>query len=56
MHGLLMVQRGRPHTVVSGNGTELTSLVILALAPGSAGRVALHGAWQADAERVRGEL
>ena len=26
---LLMVQRGRPHTVVSDNGTELTSMAIL---------------------------
>src|SRR5690606_29926579 len=26
---LLMIQRGRPHTVVSDNGTELTSMAIL---------------------------
>ncbi len=26
---LLMVQRGRPHTVLSDNGTELTSMAIL---------------------------
>src|SRR5690606_26825108 len=26
---LLMLQRGRPHTVVSDNGTELTSMAIL---------------------------
>ena len=45
--------RGKPHTVVSDNGTELTLVSHPALVAGTAGRVALHRAGQADAERLR---
>ena len=49
-------RRGLPLTVVSDNGTELTGTAILALVAAARGRLALHRAWQAAAERVRREL
>ncbi len=49
-------RRGYPCMIVSDNGTELTSNAILAWQKGAAGRVALHRARKANAERLRGEL
>ena len=42
----------KPHTVVSDNGTELTSSAILRWSQERRVRVALHSAGQADAERL----
>ena len=49
-------QRGRPATIVSDNGTELTSNAILAWADETRRRLALHRAGQAAAERLHREL
>jgi putative transposase len=52
----LIAQRGKPLTVVSDNGTEMTSRAILDWAQPDRGRLALHRARQAAAERLCGEL
>ena len=53
----IIARRGaRPLLCVSDNGTELTSTAILTWCQQSQGRLALHRAGQAAAERVRGEL
>ena len=54
--GPLIAARGRPATIVSDNGTELTSNAILTWADESRHRLALHRARQADAERFRRKL
>lgn len=52
----LIGMRGKPHTAVSDNGTELTSLAILRWSQER--RVEWHhiAPGQADAERLRREL
>ena len=52
----IIARRGRPLTIVSDNGTELTSMAILRWAQDSRDRLALHRARQADAERLHREL
>jgi putative transposase len=52
----IITVRGKPMTCVSDNGTELTSMAILAWSKGTGGRLALHPAGQAATERVRREL
>ena len=48
----LIERRGKPRMIVSDNGTEFTSNAILALGKEHTGRMALHRARQADAERL----
>jgi putative transposase len=48
----LLDERGKPKTIVSDNGTELTSNAILQWARRSQGCLALHRAGQAGAERL----
>ena len=48
----IMRRRGRPETIVSDNGTELTSNAILSWADGRR-RLALHRAREAAAERLQ---
>ena len=50
----LLRQRGKPKTIVSDNGTELTSKAVLRLGCRSSSRLALYRARQANAERIRG--
>ena len=52
----LIIARGRPAMIVSDNGTELTSMAILRWSQETAGRMALHRARQAAAERLHREL
>ena len=52
----LIAARGKPATVVSDNGTELTSMAILRWSQESRRRMALHRCRQAPAERLRREL
>ena len=52
----LIARRGRPGAIVSDNGTEFTSSAVLAFTTRRPGRLALHRAGQADAERLRREL
>jgi len=48
--------RDRPDTIVSDNGTELTSMAVPAVVPADRCRMALHRAGQAHTERLRGEF
>jgi transposase InsO family protein len=50
----LIARRGKPTTIVSDNGTEMTSHAVLG--PTAPGRLALHRARQAAATRLRREL
>ena len=52
----IIARRGKPVTIVSDNGTEMTSRAILEWANRNRRRLALHRARQAAAERVRREL
>ncbi len=52
----IIAVRGKPATVVSDNGTELTSMAILRWSQESPRRMALHRRRQAAAERLRREL
>ena len=52
----VLAARGKPLTVVSDNGTELTSTSVLRWSQETPGRMALHHAGQADPERLRREL
>jgi hypothetical protein len=55
LHRIIAV-RGRPKTIISDNGTELTSIAILAWVGPGTGRLALHRTGQADPERLRRNL
>ncbi len=48
----MIEHRGRPYIVVSDNGTEFTSREILKWSQEEIGRLALHRAGKADAERL----
>lgn len=48
--------RGRPDTIVSDNGTELTSMAVLRWRQQTGVEMALRRAGQAHTERLRGEL
>ena len=53
---VLIAERGRPASVVSDNGTELTSMAILRWCQETPYRMALHRTRQAHPECLRGEL
>jgi putative transposase len=53
---VLIARRGKPKTILSDNGTELTSNAILGWTEQTPGGMALHRAGQADAERLRREI
>ena len=52
----IMIRRGRPRTIVSDNGTELTGMAVLTWCQGDRRRLALHRAGKANPERFRREL